>query len=183
MCEPHIFESSTVLKPFLDMTFEEQNRCNIWPKKTNSQNAWDWYIYHVQYLQYICWIFLMANVGIYSCLMDPMGNKEPTKTKSGFGFGKAWLKKNQLGRVISSRNPPFTLSDAWSGRQGHGGCFTGIPCDGFYMLVTMKWHWHRLFGMHTPSKINIEPDNSGLESGRLEDDFLYPGGPYAQVPC
>ena len=30
----------------------------------------------------------------------------------------------------------------------------------------------------TPPKINIEPENDGLE-----DDFPLPGGPYSQVPC
>ena len=29
-----------------------------------------------------------------------------------------------------------------------------------------------------PPKINIEPENAGLE-----DDFPFPGGPYSQVPC
>ena len=33
------------------------------------------------------------------------------------------------------------------------------------------------FWIH-PRKINIEPENAGLEG-----DFPFPGGPYSQVPC
>ena len=34
------------------------------------------------------------------------------------------------------------------------------------------------YEIDTPPKINIDPENDGLE-----DDFSFPGGPYSQVPA
>ena len=51
--------------------------------------------------------------------------------------------------------------------------------------VLTRWWWQRFFHVrpylgkipNTPPKINIEPENDGLE-----DDFPFPGW-YSQVPC
>ena len=46
------------------------------------------------------------------------------------------------------------------------------------MLIDLSWeHYIGYIGLYTPRKINIEPENDGLE-----DNFHFPGV-YSQVPC
>ena len=46
-------------------------------------------------------------------------------------------------------------------------------------VTTPVTHYKAIFrGSITPPKINIEPENDGLE-----DVSPFPGGPYSQVPC
>ena len=94
----------------------------------------------------------MANVGIAASWIQP--------TKK-CGFGKAW----------STNYPPFTK---WRLMW-----MKGIVCvsrwlwlvTDFTMLHDHEITWrHHLFGMHRPSKINIEPEKPVVWN--LDDDFL-----------
>ena len=56
-----------------------------------------------------------------------------------------------------------------------------LQCKQTGKIMNKQWETHGSRAMKlesTPPKINMEPENDGLE-----DDFPLPGGPYCQVPC